>query len=218
MKKNEIIDAFKFRHACKEFDKNKKVSDEDFNFIMETARLSPSSFGTEPWHFMVLQDKDLREELKAKAWGAAIKLDTASHFVIALTMKKAKMHYDSEYLAWFRKEIQKLPEDVIEMLSGFYKTFQISDFELDTDRAMFDWASKQCYIPLANMMTAAALIGIDSCPMEGFNQKEVDTFLHDKLGVDTHIYGISYMVAFGYRVNEPFPKTRRDIKDIITWK
>ena len=62
--KKEIINAFQFRHATKEFDATKKVSDSDMDFILETAHLSPSSFGFEPWHFIVVQDKELREALK----------------------------------------------------------------------------------------------------------------------------------------------------------
>jgi len=85
--KEEILEAFNFRHACKLFDTEKRISDEDIHFILETARLSPSSFGFEPWHFVVVQNKELREKLKDNAWGATAKLDTASHFILGLTMK-----------------------------------------------------------------------------------------------------------------------------------
>ncbi len=84
---------------------------------------------------------------------------------------------------------------------------------------MFDWASKQSYIALGNMLTAAAMIGIDSCPIEGFIKEKAEVLLREKLGVDTEKYGLSYMVAFGYRKENPKrPKSRRNIKDIITWK
>ena len=86
MTKEEILSAFQYRHACKEFDTSKIIPKEDFDFILETARLSPSSFGLEPWHFVVVQDPDLREALKENAWGAPKKLDTASHFLLGLTM------------------------------------------------------------------------------------------------------------------------------------
>jgi nitroreductase len=218
MTKQDILQAFQFRHACKEFDPNKKVANEDMDFILETARLSPSSFGIEPWHFIVVQDAVLREKLKNGAWGATKKLETASHFVVCLTMKSHFLKYDSPYVKDFMKNVQHLSEEVIEPRSKFYTEFQKSDFDLSDDRKLFDWAAKQSYIPLANMMTVAAMIGIDSCPIEGFKQAETDTILQRDFGIDTTQYGISYMVAFGYRVNEPKVKTRRSTEEVITWR
>lgn len=203
MTKQNILKAFQFRHACKEFDPSKKVAKEDMDFILETARLSPSSFGIEPWHFIVVQDAELREKLKNGAWGATKKLETASHFVVCLTMKSHFLKYDSPYVKNFMKNVQHLSDEVIEPRSKFYTEFQKSDFNLSDDRKLFDWAAKQSYIPLANMMTTAAMLGIDSCPIEGFKQAETDAVLQQDFGVDTTQYGISYMVAFGYRVNEP---------------
>ena len=217
--KQEILNAFQFRHACKEFDVTKKVPEPDINFILQTANLSPSSFGFEPWHFVVVQNKELRELLKPVAWGAPLKLDTASHFVLGLTMKAPMTKWDTEYISHMMKEVKKLPEDVMEMYSKFYREFQERDFDLDTDRKLFDWASKQTYIALGNMMTSAALIGIDSCPIEGFHQEKVEVLLKNKFNVDTDKYGLSYMVAFGYRKAEPArPKSRRAFDNIITWK
>lgn len=116
------------------------------------------------------------------------------------------------------QNVQQLPENVVEGKGKMYEEFQKSDFDLTDHRKLFDWASKQCYIPLANMMTSAAMIGIDSCPIEGFKQKETELILKNDLGIDTTQYGLSYMVAFGYRVNEPRPKTRRELSEIISYK
>ena len=168
--KKDIINAFQFRHATKEFDSTKKITDEDINFILETAHLSPSSFGFEPWHFIVVQNKELRELLKPVAWGAPLKLDTASHFVLGLSMKAPMTKWDTDYIMSMMKDVKQFPDDVIEMYSKFYREFQERDFNLDSDKKLFDWASKQTYIALGNMMTAAALTGIDSCPIEGFHQ------------------------------------------------
>ena len=217
--KSTIIEAFQYRHATKEFDSTKKLSDEDINFILQTAHLSPSSFGFEPWHFIVIQDSELRELLKPVAWGAPVKLDTASHFVLGLSMKAPMTKWDSDYIMGMMKDVKQFPEDVVEMYSKFYREFQERDFNLDTDKKLFDWASKQTYIALANMMTAAALNGIDSCPIEGFHEEKVNALLSEKFDVDTNKYGLSYMVAFGYRKEEPAqPKSRRNFDDIVTWK
>ena len=217
--KKEILNAFQFRHACKEFDPTKEVSEEDIHFILQTANLSPSSFGFEPWHFVVVQNKELRELLKPVAWGAPVKLDTASHFVLGLSMKESMTKWDAGYIMHMMKEVKQFPEDVIKMYSKFYREFQERDFDLDTDRKLFDWASKQTYIALGNMMTSAALMGIDSCPIEGFHQEKVEALLSEKFDIDTTKYGLSYMVAFGYRKGAPaHPKSRRKLEEIITWK
>ncbi|MGJ8716462.1 MAG: NAD(P)H-dependent oxidoreductase [Maribacter stanieri] len=217
--KEEIINAFNFRHATKEFDATKTISDDDMKFILEAAHLSPSSFGFEPWHFIVVQDKELRELLKPVAWGAPLKLDTASHFVLGLSMKAPMVKHDSEYIMHMMKDVKQLPADVIEMYSKFYREFQERDFDLDTDKKLFDWSSKQTYIALGNMMTAAALTGIDSCPIEGFHQENTEALLKEKFGVDTDKFGLSFMTAFGYRKADPeFGKSRRNFDDIVTWK
>lgn len=217
--KEEIINAFNYRHATKEFDSTKKVAEEDINFILKTANLSPSSFGFEPWHFVVVQDKELRELLKPVAWGAPAKLDTASHFILGLSMKAPMTKWDSDYIMHMMKDVKQFPEDVITMYTDFYKKFQESDFNLDTDKKLFDWATKQTYIALGNMMTAAALQGIDSCPIEGFDEEKTEAVLRDKFDIDTDKYGLSFMLAFGYRKeNPPHAKTRRNLEDIVTWK
>ncbi len=218
MNKKDILDAFMYRHACKEFDASKKISKEDFDFILETARLSPSSFGFEPWHFIIVQDMDVREKFLPFCWGAQKQFPTASHVVFTLVKKPYFMRYDSEYIHKFMEEVQELPEDIVEMKSGFFKAFQENDFDLlQSDRCMTDWAAHQTYIPLANMMTSAALIGIDSCPIEGFNHEKVDALLASELDIDLQQYTMGHACTFGYRKAEPRDKTRQSIEAVTTW-
>jgi nitroreductase len=213
---NNFFDAMLFRHACKEFDNTRKIPEEDFKNILEIGRLSPSSFGFEPWKFLVIQNKDLREKLKEFTWGAQGTLPTASHFVIILARKKKSMIYSSDYIYNMMKNTHKLDDESIKLRGQFYEKFQKEDFNLlESDRAMFDWASKQTYIAMANMMSGAAFIGVDSCPIEGYNDKKAQKFLKDELGVDTDEFGISVMVAFGYRKNEQKNKTRQTLEDLV---
>jgi len=216
---NKFLEAMKFRHATKEFDATKKISDEDFNQILEYGVLSPSSFGFEPWKFIVVQNEDLRAKLKEFSWGAQGTLPTASHFVIILARKVSGMKYDSNYIKYMLNDIKEFPKDVQEIYSGFYEKFQKEDFSLlENDRYVFDWASKQTYIALANMMTGAAYMGIDSCPTEGFDLKLTDKFLEEDLGIDTNEYGASVMVPFGYRKEAPkHVKSRQDVETVSTW-
>ena len=126
----DIINAFQFRHATKEFDSTKKLSTDDINFILQTANLSPSSFGFEPWHFVVVQNQELRDLLKPVAWGAPVKLDTASHFVLGLSMKAPMTKWDADYIMHLLKEVKQFPEDVIEGYLKFYREFQENDFDI----------------------------------------------------------------------------------------
>jgi len=215
---NNFLDAMMFRHACKEFDSSKKISDEEFNTILEMGRLSPSSFGFEPWKFVIVQNEDLRDKLKEFAWGAQGQLTTASHFMIILARKKKGMIYDSAYIQHML-EYKQLPEDIKALYSQFYEKFQKEDFNLlESDRALFDWATKQTYIALANMMTGSASMGIDSCPIEGFDVGQTEAFLRDELGIDIEEFGAAVMVAFGYRKNEEKrEKIRQELKTVTAW-
>ncbi|WP_110112681.1 NAD(P)H-dependent oxidoreductase [Bacillus sp. CGMCC 1.16541] len=217
-KKQEILEAYQFRHATKEFDPKKKISDEDFEFILETGRLSPSSFGFEPWRFVVIQNEELREQLKPVSWGAQKQLPTASHYVVILARTADDMMYNSDYIEHMKKDVKQLPEEAYNAISSFYQTFLESDFKLvGNDRAMFDWAAKQVYIALGNMMTAAAQIGIDSCPIEGFDQEKVHDILEQAGVLEGGNFDVAVMAAFGYRTHDPRPKVRQDKKDVIKW-
>ena len=216
IKKEDILAAFEFRHATKEFDPTKKISAEDFDFILETARLSPSSVGLEPWKFVVVQNADLREKLRSVSWGAQGQMPTASHVVLILARKDGR--YDSDYFWQQMTGVKQIPAENVKNMMGRYRSFQEEDFKLmESERALFDWASKQTYIALGNMMTSAALIGIDSCPIEGFDRDAVGAILREEGLLENDQYGISVMVAFGYRVKAPRPKTRREATDVIRW-
>lgn len=211
-----ILDAFNFRHACKTFDPAKRISDADFRFILETGRLSPSSFGLEPWRFLVIQDQALRDKLLPVTWGAKGQFPTASH-VIAILVRRDDMAAGSEFLGRFMREVQHHPEEVIARRTGVLRQFQDQDFQMDSPRARFDWSCRQAYIALGNMMTAAAMIGIDSCPIEGFVQAEAEAILEQAGWLENGRFGLAVMVAFGYRINPQPAKTRQAMEDVVRW-
>lgn len=214
--KDSFLNAMNFRHATKVYDSNRKISDDDFNYILEAGRLSPSSLGSEPWKFIVVQDPILREKMMESSSGAVEKLKTASHFVIILARKGIR--YDSKYLLNHMKKIQLFPDDMIEMISGQYKRFQEGKNILDSNRTLNDWSAKQTYIALGNMLTAAAMIGIDSTPMEGFNANKLDTLLEKEGLLENGAYSASVLAAFGYRKEDPpREKTRKTMKEVVEW-
>lgn len=109
------------------------------------------------------------------------------------------------------------PEQMEKTLAKYHK-FQQEDMAiLDNERALFDWTSKQTYIALANMMTGAALVGIDSCPIEGFNYAQVNRILSEAGLFDPTEWGVSVMVTFGYRAKEGKAKYRKPIDEVVEW-
>ncbi len=216
--KEEILNAYQYRHASKEFDKTKKISEDDFNFILETGRLSPSSFGFEPWKFVVVQNEEIREKLRAVSWGAQKQLPTASHFVVFLARTKDSLAPDSDYIQGMMKDVHDLPNEAVEGRGKAYRNFIENDFELTKyDEQMFEWAARQTYIAMGNMMTSAAMIGIDSCPIEGFDKEKAEKVLIEEGVMPEKGFSLACTVAFGYRLNDPRPKSRQMLESIVEW-
>lgn len=222
---SKILDAFNYRHATKVFDAQKKISESDFNVILEAARLSPSSFGAEPWQILVIQDPAKRALLKPFTWGATGALSgnegqlaTASHFCVFLAHTSKMVKDDAQHLFEHMTKIKQFPEDILKGFMVHYKKIQEVDFEIKTERNFVDWSARQAYIALGNAMTVAAMRGIDSCPVEGFDIKQATKTLSEHFGVDTEKYIPVVMVAFGYRQADPKrPKTRRELSDVVKW-
>lgn len=218
IKKNEILSAFRFRHATKDFDPNKKISAADFDYILETGRLSPSSYGFEPWKFVIVQNKNVRAKLAEYATGARRQLSSASHFIIVLSRLPKDMVADSDYIKRMLEHVQKLSPETLQAKQNNYDHFLKTGFAIEDDpRVMFEWACRQTYIALGNMMTAAALIGIDSCPIEGFIREKISEVLVAEGIMDPEHFGISVMAAFGYRLHDPSEKTRRCSQEVVEW-
>lgn len=215
IEKQQVLEAFHFRSACRYYDVNKKISREDMEYILELGRLSPSSVGSEPWQFLVLQNEAIREKIEPVTWGIKHPMNEMSHLVVLLAKKNAR--YDS---AFFRNSLERrgLTPEQIEATLSRYKTFQTEDIQItDSERTLFDWCSKQTYIALANMMTGAAMIGIDSCPIEGFHYEFVNRILSEAGLFDANEWGVSCMVTFGYRSKEIKKKYRKPADEVIKW-
>lgn len=199
--RNDFDKAMHFRHACKIFDTTKSISDEDLHFILEAGRLSPSSFGVEHWHFFVIENQMIKEEIQKVAWNQA--QITTSSKLIAIVYKK-NVRSSDEYI---KNEFDKF--EYPQMLRDMYKNW------IDTrdDLALHSWSARQVYIAAANMMTAGASIGIDSCPMEGFDKASVERII----GLDTNVYGLALLIPFGYRVNPQPSLHRSELKEIVSY-
>ena len=204
------LEILKFRHACKIFDESKKISAGEFDFILEAGRLSPSSTGLEQWDFLVVQNKELREKIKAVSWNQA-QITSCSHLVVILAKIK-EVKVGSSYID---KMIARRADKNIEAIAArqkFYNDFLLSNFKND-DELTFQWSHEQCMIAATNMMNAAASLGIDSCPIEGFDRHA----LNEILGLDESEQRVAIVVPFGYRLNPQPEKYRRQRSEVVTW-
>ena len=213
--RQQALDIFRRRVSTRYYDPARKISAEDFAAILDFGRLSPSSVGSEPWKFLVIQNQGLREKIKPVAWGMQATIAEASHLVILLAKKHAR--YDSPFFSELMDRRGFTPEQRAAALER-YRSFQIHDIAIaDDERALFDWASKQSYIALANMLTGAAMLGIDSCAVEGMDYAAVEHILAQAGLLDPAEYGVSVAATFGYRARDIQPKPRRDAAETVVW-
>ncbi|WP_020559907.1 NAD(P)H-dependent oxidoreductase [Thiofilum flexile] len=206
---SNFMEAMAFRHACKKFDPSKKIPAEQFTQILEFGRKSPSSFGLEHWKFLVIQTPELREQLKAACWGQA-QISDSSHVVVILAKTK-EVEPDQAYAIHSIKR-RGLPEEMVKAYMQRYAGYLESEVYPIT--SIYAWSSKQCYLALANMMTGAASLGIDSCPMEGFSKKAVE----EVLNIDTSLYQVAVVVAFGYRAGAASEQMRLPLDAVVEYR
>lgn len=203
---NDFMKAMDFRHACKVFDDTKKISDEEVKFILEAGRKSPSSFGMEAWKFLVITNEALKAKLRPACWDQ-VQVTSCSHLVIILAgIDSAKVQSGIPKQRFLRRD---MPQETLD----FYMSIYASHLEktLSSDENIYSWTARQSYIAAGNMMTAAAYIGIDSCPIEGFDKQQVEEIL----GLDTSKYQLSLVLPFGYRLNEQSTQQREAFEDIV---
>ncbi len=205
-KKDEFLKIMNFRHACKIFDETKKISDEDMYYILEVARKSPSSFGMEAWKFLVITNDELREELKPFCWNQP-QITTCSHLVVVLagidTLKVESGVVRSQLMR------RNLPQEKLDSFIKLYAS-HLSNV-LNDDEKIYQWSARQTYIASANMMNAAANIGIDSCPIEGFEKENVEKVLK----LDTTKFQVAMILPFGYRINEQSTQLRSSFESVV---
>lgn len=208
-KKQQFLETMNNRHACKIFDENRKISQEDLEYILEVGRLSPSSFGMEPWKFIVVQNQDLKEQLKPYCWNQN-QITTCSDLIVIVADIENVKPYSKYVKDMFSK--RDLPQEAYDKYLGVYAN-HLENTMKDSE-SILAWTAKQCYIAMGNMMTAASYIDIDSCPIEGFEKQNVENILQ----IDTSKEQLAVVVAFGYRINPISKKLRRDRKDIIEYR
>jgi len=203
---NDFTQAMQFRHACKLFDNSKKIPEETLRYILETGRTSPSSFGMEPWKFLVVRNDTLKSKLRPLCWDQP-QITTCSDLVIILAAIESVRPQSGIPQKRFAR--RPLPPEQIEGYIELYGNFLADTFS--NDQKTYCWTARQTYIALANMMTAAAYEKVDSCPIEGFEKEHVEKLLE----IDTSKYQVAVMVAFGYRVNPQNDQLRLPFEEVV---
>lgn len=189
---SQLIDTFNWRYATKVFDASKKITSEDWNTLEESLRLTPSSFGLQPWHFLVITNDDLRTQLLPHSWGQKQVTD-CSHFVVLCHRTDIETPLIDEFIA-------DLAQDrgvEVDTLKG-YRDVIVDFVTAMTPSERQDWAKRQSYLALQRLMDAAALLDIDTCPMEGFVAAEYDQVLE----LSSKNLAPAVCCAVGYRSSE----------------
>ena len=206
---NAILEALSFRHACKIFDENKKISENDLKTILESGRISPSSFGMEPWKFLVVQNEELKAKIRPACWDQVQVTSCSDLIIILASIEDVKPVSGYPEKMFSRRE---MPQEQKDFYLDLYAKHLAKT--LSTDENILAWTARQCYIAASNMMTTAASLGIDSCPIEGFDKEAVETILE----LDTKKYQLAVVLPFGYRVNEQSTQLRHTFNDVVEFR
>lgn len=203
----EFFKTMQERHACKLFDETKRISKEKLEMILEYGRLSPSSFGMEPWRFLVIRSREMKEKLRPLCWNQP-QITTCSDLVVIKTII-SPLAPGSDYTRAMLSR-RDLPQEKIEAYHRRYDKFVTGKL---AGEGLACWGVKQCYIAAGNMMTGAMSLGIDSCAIEGFEKEKVEAVLQ----MDVAKESLAMMIAFGYRVKQPPKKIRLPLDDIVEY-
>lgn len=169
---DQLLGALRWRYATKQFDPARKIPQDIWGALEDTLVLTPSSFGLQPWKFLVIQDPALRARLVPHSWNQRQVAD-ASHLVIMTVMTRMTVEHIDKYL----QDTARTRQVPVESMAGYRKMMIGDVVEGARGKISTEWATRQAYIALGNFMTAASLLGLDTCPMEGFEQAKYDEIL-----------------------------------------
>lgn len=201
--REELLRAFHRRHACHLFHGDRTIPSADLDYILEAGRLSPSSFGLEQWKFLVLSGAEDKRRLQAACYDQP-QVGTASTVVVILA-KIADLAPDSDYVR--RLLMREYPGELFAPALANYRGFHGA-----TD--VTAWSVTQCHIAAANMMTAAAAIGIDSCAIGGFVPAQVRV----QLGIRPEKYEVALILPLGYCAQTGGEKQRLPLQDLVEYR
>lgn len=212
MNSTELLNALNWRYATKLFDKNKKIDDIQFDILLESLRLSPSSFGLQWRGFIVVKSTELREKLLPYARNQTQIVD-ASHLIILCRRTDVNIDFVNSYF----QDMANTRSIDVSSLDG-YKNMILWFLEGKSEDELKIWLTKQTYIAQGFLLSACAMLGIDSCPMEWFDSTKFDEILD----LNNHNLASCVVVPVGYRSIEDkyanVPKVRFSKENLIVVK
>ncbi len=208
-----IEHALAWRYATKHFDSTRTIPADTWHALEESLRLAPSSFGMQPWHFVVVSNPALRKELQACSWNQP-QIVEASHLVV-ITSLKAVGDHDIDLLI---NEIAATRGQTAADLAGYRGMIAGFAKHLNEQNAVEAWTTRQSYIALGFLLSSAAMLGIDACPLEGIDPAQYNKLL----GLEASPYAARVACALGYRAASDgyaaAKKVRFDRKRVLSYR
>ena len=206
----QLLAAMNWRYATKFFAATKKIPADTWQTLEQALVLTPTSYGLQPYRFLVINSPAKRAELLPHSWGQK-QVVNASHFVV-FTARTEMKEADVDKLIQRTKELRKLPEGAFNP----YRDMMIGDVvNGPRGKTAHEWATRQTYIALGNLMPCAAVLGVDACPMEGLVPAEYDKVLN----LNDTGYATVVACALGYRSPDDryakLAKVRYHTKDLV---
>jgi nitroreductase len=205
-----LLDALRWRYAVKAFDPQRRIPAELWATLEASLVLTPSSYGLQPWKFLVVQDAALRAALRPVSWNQS-QITDCSHLVVLLR-RRVITPADADHLMAVTAERRGLEPASLE---GYRQMIQRDLIDGPRSQTIGSWAANQVYIALGNLMTCAALLGVDTCPIEGFSPPDYDRIL----GLEDGPFQTAVVCPCGYRAADDkyaaLAKVRYDAGDVI---
>ena len=207
---SNYLNALEWRYATKKFDADKKISDTDLTNLKKAIQLTASSYGLQPYEVFVITDPEIRAKLQPASWGQSQIVD-ASHLFVFCGKTQMEDSFVDEFINRTTQERQ-LPADTLKGYADFMKS-KINALSQEQQQA---WNAKQAYIALGNLLSAAAMLEIDACPMEGFEPEK----FNEILGLSEKGLSAVVIATVGYRAKEDdtqhYKKARRPENELFT--
>lgn len=187
---NAVLEQLQWRYAVKKFDAAKKLNSDQWGAIENALLLSASSFGLQPWKFLIVQNPSVRKTLTPASWNQT-QVEECSHYVVFC----AKESIDATYIAKYIESVAATRGVPAASLDGYRKMMEGDLLHGSRSKIIAEWATRQTYIALGTALTTAAVIGVDACPIEGFEPPKYDEIL----GLKGTGYRSVVCAAFGFR-------------------
>lgn len=202
-----LLTQLNWRYATKKFDPDNRISEKDWHVLTESLRLAPSSYGLQPWQFIVVQNAALRKTLRPLSWNQS-QIEDCSHLVVITTLKTMT----TDYIDHFIQKTSDIQQSPIDKLTG-YRDLMVAN--LTNSPTIQHWGQRQSYIAMGMLIYSAALLNIDTCAIEGLDPNAYDKVL----GLADSNYATVAAVALGYRHEEDkhqhMKKVRFDHTEVI---